>query len=68
MRTFAETNIARGLRRARIADETIALAVFSALSFSAIDIGYTARGDIRPIYLADAIAELALASFVLVAD
>ncbi|HKU68183.1 MAG TPA: hypothetical protein VJP85_10435 [Candidatus Baltobacteraceae bacterium] len=39
-----------------------ALAVLSALSFAAIDLGYVARRRISPIYLGDAAVELALAA------
>ena len=54
--------LAFGLRRERIAAETVVLAVCSALAFTAIDVVYVTRGRIRPIYLADAAVELALAA------
>ncbi len=60
--------LAFGLRRDTIAPETIALAVCSAAAFSAIDLAYVARGTIRPVYLADAAAECALATAILAGD
>jgi hypothetical protein len=60
--------VAFGLRRDEIADETIALAVCSAVAFSAIDLVYVARGRIRPVYLADAALELALAAAILAGE
>lgn len=55
-----------GLRRPRGAVTT--LAVLAALGFAAIDIVYTWNGTIRPIYLGDAVVELALAAAVLVSS
>ncbi len=46
--------------RRRESPEAAVLAVASAAGLTAIDITYTARGVIRPIYLADAAAEVAL--------
>ena len=40
--------------------ETIALSVMSALAFTTIDVVYAAKGRISPIYVADAVVELAL--------
>lgn len=54
--------LAVGARRAAPSAETIMLAVGSAISFTAVDIVYVVRGRIRPIYLADAALELALAA------
>ena len=45
-------------RREQTADRT--LAVGSALSFASIDTWYAARGEISPVYLADAVVELVL--------
>ena len=48
-----------GLRE-RVPDEVPLLAVCSAVGLSGIDVVYTARGRISPIYLLDALAELLL--------
>ena len=48
-------------RREKPSAETIALAVGSAIAFTAIDVPYVLMGRIRPVYLADAAAEIALA-------
>ena len=56
--------LAFGARRDEPSDETIALAVCSALAFAAVDVIYVTRGRIRPVYLADAAAELALGAAV----
>jgi hypothetical protein len=48
-----------GARRERDPLQTTALAVLSATAFAAIDVIYVARGRIRPIYLADAVVEMA---------
>jgi hypothetical protein len=47
-----------GARKKKVRRPTLTLAVTSALSFAAIDIGHAARRRISPIYLADAAAEL----------
>ena len=60
--------LAIGARRERIAAETIALAVCSALAFSAVDVVYAMRGRIRPVYLGDAAAELALAATIVAGE
>jgi hypothetical protein len=51
--------IGTGARRERDSLQTTALAVLSATAFAAIDVIYVARGRIRPIYLADAVVEMA---------
>ncbi|HEX3466389.1 MAG TPA: hypothetical protein VHS78_20250 [Candidatus Elarobacter sp.] len=56
--------LAFGARREKIRAETAALAICSALAFSAIDIVYVTRGRIAPVYLGDAAAELALAAVI----
>ncbi len=56
--------LAVGARRDDPSAETVALAVTSALAFTAIDVVYVARGRIRPIYLGDAAVELALCAAV----
>jgi hypothetical protein len=56
--------LAFGARREQTRAETIALAVCSALAFSAIDVAYVTRGRIAPVYLGDAAVELALAAMV----
>jgi hypothetical protein len=60
--------LAIGARRDRVATETIALAVCSALAFSAIDVVYVMRGRIAPVYLGDAAAELALAAVIVAGE
>jgi hypothetical protein len=47
-------------RRKRVTDEVMLLAVGCALGLAAIDITYVALKTIRPVYLADAVAELGL--------
>jgi hypothetical protein len=53
--------LAVGGRRRVTSAETSTLAACSIVAFSAIDITYVLDGTIRPIYLADACLELALA-------
>ncbi len=48
-----------GLRE-RVPDEVPLLAVSSAVGLTGIDVVYTARGRISPVYLLDALAELLL--------
>ncbi|HZX67454.1 MAG TPA: hypothetical protein VFE70_01165 [Candidatus Elarobacter sp.] len=60
--------LAFGARREKIAAETAALAVCSAMAFTVVDVVFVMRGRIRPIYLADAAAELALAAAIVAAD
>jgi hypothetical protein len=60
--------LAFGARRETIAAETMALAACSATAFAAIDLLYVSRGTIRPVYLADAAIELALAAAVIAGD
>jgi hypothetical protein len=57
--------LAFGLRRTRVADETVALALMSALAFAAIDVTYAARRRIRPVYLADAAVQMVAAALLL---
>ncbi len=57
-----------GARQERTSRETILLALGSACAFTTIDIVYTLRGRISPIYLADAALELALVAAVLAGD
>jgi hypothetical protein len=57
-----------GARRERPAPETIALAAAAALAFTTVDVVYVLRGRIRPIYLADAAVELALAAAIAFGD
>lgn len=49
------------VRRHRVTPEVALLGVVSALGMAAIDITYATRGRISPVYLLDAVAELALA-------
>jgi hypothetical protein len=60
--------LAVGARREDPSEETIALAVCSAIAFASIDVVYVARGRIRPVYLGDAAVEVALAAAVLFGD
>jgi hypothetical protein len=60
--------LAFGARRETIAPETIALAVCSATAFAAVDLVYVSRGTIRPVYLADAAIELALAAAIVAGE
>jgi hypothetical protein len=48
-------------RRGRVPPESVLLAVGSALSLAAVDVIYVSNGTIAPIYLLDAVAEVALA-------
>ena len=57
--------LAFGLRRTHVADETVALAIMSALAFATIDVVYVARRRIRPVYLVDAAVEIAAAALLL---
>lgn len=54
--------VAAGARRRDPSAETVALAIGDALAFTAIDVTYVLRGRIRPVYLGDAVVELALAA------
>jgi hypothetical protein len=45
--------------------EIVQLAITSALAFTAIDVWYALKGRISPIYLGDAIVELALVALLL---
>ena len=49
-------------RSDRVSPEIKTLAVSSALSLAAIDTVHSLRGRIRPVYLLDAVAEVALAA------
>ena len=60
--------LAFGARREEISAETVALAVCSALAFSAVDVVYVTRGRIAPVYLGDAAVELALAAVIAAGD
>lgn len=57
--------LAFGLGRTEVSRETIALGMFSATAFAAIDVVYAARGRIRTVYLADAAVEIAVAALLL---
>lgn len=59
------TTLAVGTRQERDAAAMRTLAVASALSFAGIDVFYSASRRIRPIYLGDALVELALAALIL---
>ena len=49
-------------RSRRVTDEVIVLAIGCAIGLAAIDLIYSLRGRISPVYLADAAAEIALAA------
>lgn len=51
--------LAAGAERAQPSEETVALAVLSATAFAVVDVTYVARRRIRPVYLADALLQLA---------
>lgn len=59
------TAIAMGAREERPPPAIRTLGVLSALSFAGIDVVHAARRRISPIYLADAVLELALAAAIL---
>lgn len=52
--------LALAARRRETSAEALALAAGDALAFTAVDVVFVLRGRIAPIYLADAVAELAL--------
>lgn len=54
------TAIAIALRKRKIRESTMALAMLSAASFTAIDVVHVLRRRISPIYLGDAIVEVVL--------
>jgi hypothetical protein len=54
-----------GARAARPTPELVTLAAGSALAFAAVDLVYGLSGVISPVYLADGVVELGLASAVL---
>ena len=60
--------LAVALRGRRIGPEVRTLAILSALSFAAIDLRYALQGRISSIYLADAVVELALVAFLVLAQ
>ena len=49
-----------GVLRRRVTPEIAALAAGSAAGMAAVDVVYVARGRISPVYLADAVVQLAL--------
>ena len=49
-------------RRNRLLPETAVVAIGAALGFAVIDVVYSLGGRISPVYLLDAVAELALAA------
>ncbi|HWG85453.1 MAG TPA: hypothetical protein VNT60_08245 [Deinococcales bacterium] len=54
--------LAQGARARKVSPETRTLAVASALTLAGADVIYVLRGRIRPVYLLDAAAELAIAA------
>jgi 4-amino-4-deoxy-L-arabinose transferase-like glycosyltransferase len=56
-----------GGKQRKVNDEIPLLAVGSAVGLTAIDVVYVSKGRISPIYLLDAIAELILATGVILA-
>jgi hypothetical protein len=59
------TAIAMALRKRKIRESTVALALMTAASFAAIDAIHVARKRISPIYLGDAVVEALLAAAIL---
>src|SRR5947209_20301881 len=53
-------SIAAGLQHGEVSRETVTLSAASACAFAAIDTAYSFKGEISPVYLADAVAEMAL--------
>src|SRR5215211_5127347 len=53
-------------RRGTPTRETYALAIGSALAFSAIDTWYALEGRIAPVYLADAVVQMGMIALLLV--
>ena len=60
--------VAAGARRRVPSPETVALALCDALAFTTIDVTYVLRRRISPIYLADAVVELALGAAIALGD
>lgn len=58
--TSVGVGLLSGVRRRTVTAELTGIAAGSAASLAAIDVVYVARGRIRPTYLLDAAAELAL--------
>jgi hypothetical protein len=58
-------SIAVGARTGRRSPELLTLAIGSALAFAAVDLSYGLSGVIAPVYVADGVVELALASALL---
>ncbi|MBV8332162.1 MAG: hypothetical protein JO192_05450, partial [Candidatus Eremiobacteraeota bacterium] len=58
--TCVAISLAAGTRRDLPSQETLVLAVSSALALASVDVVHTVRGRISPVYLADAVAELLL--------
>ena len=54
-------------RRKAASPEAVLLSVSSALAFAVIDVWYSARGRISPVYFLDGVIEIALVALVLVA-
>ncbi|HXE56709.1 MAG TPA: hypothetical protein VNK43_01800 [Gemmatimonadales bacterium] len=58
-------SLARAAAAGRLLPETLLLSVGAAAAFAAIDVRYALGGRISPIYLADAVVEVAFAAVVL---
>jgi hypothetical protein len=58
--------LAVGARLPEPSVETQALALLSSAAFATVDVAYVGAGRIRPIYLADAVAEISFAVALLV--
>jgi hypothetical protein len=58
--------LAIGARLREPSIETQALALLSSAAFATVDVTYVGAGRIRPVYLADAVAEIAFAVALLV--
>lgn len=59
------TTIYTAARRRHLTREILVLAIGSALAFTAVDVIYSLAGRISPIYLGDAIVELAIVGVLL---
>ena len=57
-----------GARRDEPSRKPSRSAVCSAMAFTAVDVVFVVRGRIRPVYLADAAVELALAAAIVAGD
>ena len=57
--TAVGAGLLRATMRHRVTPEIVGIAAACAAGLAALDVGSVARGRIRPVYLADAVAQLA---------